>query len=171
MIKALQMNCRNPWLETLLKQSCLNLQFIDDAQIQIVENQLKFIVSYQQQSFEIHKPASIAAIINIVEQISHGLGEKIILGDICFYPHQRLAILQKEEINLTQKEAEIILYLYNQRGYVDKATLLKAIWGYSSDILTHTLETHIYKLRNKFISKYDIIHSNEIGYALNYRSA
>jgi len=52
-------------------------------------------------------------------------------------------------LRLTEKEIEIILYLKNAKIKHDVVDLQKDIWSYSSDIETHTVETHIYRLRKK----------------------
>jgi hypothetical protein len=52
-------------------------------------------------------------------------------------------------LKLTEKEIEIILYLNNTEIKHDVADLQKNIWGYSLDMETHTVETHIYRLRKK----------------------
>tara|TARA_B110000967_G_C18737396_1_gene485851 strand:+ start:62 stop:649 length:588 start_codon:yes stop_codon:yes gene_type:complete len=52
-------------------------------------------------------------------------------------------------LKLTEKEIEIILYLNQTRMVHDVEDLQKNIWGYSMDIETHTVETHIYRLRKK----------------------
>lgn len=53
-------------------------------------------------------------------------------------------------IRLTEKEAAILLYLHRARGRsVPRAELLGEVWGYSDAVTTHTLETHIYRLRRK----------------------
>ena len=52
-------------------------------------------------------------------------------------------------LKLTEKEIEIILYLNNKKIKHDVADLQKNIWGYSVDMETHTVETHIYRLRKK----------------------
>ena len=52
-------------------------------------------------------------------------------------------------LKLTEKEIEIILYLNNKKVKHDVADLQKNIWGYSADMETHTVETHIYRLRKK----------------------
>lgn len=53
-------------------------------------------------------------------------------------------------VTLTEKERHILLKLYERRGKtVDRRELLDDIWGYAEDIETHTLETHIYRLRQK----------------------
>lgn len=74
-----------------------------------------------------------------------------------------------EEIRLTEKETEILSYLYRAKGeIIDKDELLKEIWAYNTDISTHTLETHIYRLRQKIDTneKKPIIISEDGGYRL-----
>jgi len=57
----------------------------------------------------------------------------------------------KDDLNLklTEKEIEIILYLNNTKTKHNVADLQKNIWGYSTNMETHTVETHIYRLRKK----------------------
>ena len=52
-------------------------------------------------------------------------------------------------LKLTEKEIEVILYLNNTKIKHNVADLQKNIWGYSADMETHTVETHIYRLRKK----------------------
>ena len=52
-------------------------------------------------------------------------------------------------LKLTEKEIEIILYLNNKKIKHNVADLQKNIWGYSTNMETHTVETHIYRLRKK----------------------
>ena len=55
-----------------------------------------------------------------------------------------------KSLGLTEKETAIIRYLYHQNGaVVEKQDLLEQVWGYSAQMATHTLETHIYRLRQK----------------------
>ena len=53
------------------------------------------------------------------------------------------------KLKLTEKEIEIILYLNDKKIKHDVADLQKNIWGYSAGMETHTVETHIYRLRKK----------------------
>ena len=57
-------------------------------------------------------------------------------------------------LKLTEKEIEIILYLNETKTKHDVADLQKNIWGYSADMETHTVETHIYRLRKKISDKF-----------------
>jgi hypothetical protein len=53
------------------------------------------------------------------------------------------------KLKITEKEIEIILYLNDKKIKHDVADLQKNIWGYSANMETHTVETHIYRLRKK----------------------
>lgn len=56
-------------------------------------------------------------------------------------------------IRLTEKETSILKYLYRARGgVVGRETLLHEVWGYNAGVTTHTLETHVYRLRQKIES-------------------
>jgi len=70
-------------------------------------------------------------------------------------------------LKLTEKEIEIILYLNNTKIKHNVADLQKNIWGYSADMETHTVETHIYRLRKKISDLFDdekFILSHKNGY-------
>ena len=75
----------------------------------------------------------------------------------------------KNDLNLklTEKEIEIILYLNNTKIKHDVADLQKNIWGYSANMETHTVETHIYRLRKKISDLFkdeNFILSHKDGY-------
>jgi DNA-binding response OmpR family regulator len=55
-----------------------------------------------------------------------------------------------EIIRLTEKECGIVRFLYHNRpNVVTRHDLLSQVWGYNTNVTTHTLETHIYRLRQK----------------------
>ena len=61
-----------------------------------------------------------------------------------------LNLRNNEEVKLTEKEVAVIKYLYKNRDrIVSKNELLQEVWGYVADVSTHTIETHIYRLRQK----------------------
>jgi len=70
-------------------------------------------------------------------------------------------------LKLTEKEIEIILYLNSKKIKHNVADLQKNIWGYSANMETHTVETHIYRLRKKISDLFkdnNFISSDKIGY-------
>ena len=73
------------------------------------------------------------------------------IGPYTFRPGSKLLLNPKgSKVRLTEKETSILRYLYRagQRP-VSRETLLQEVWGYNSGVTTHTLETHIYRLRQK----------------------
>jgi DNA-binding response OmpR family regulator len=73
------------------------------------------------------------------------------IGPYTFRPSSKLLLNPKEsKVRLTEKEISILRYLYRARQRpVSRETLLQEVWGYNSGVTTHTLETHIYRLRQK----------------------
>ncbi len=74
------------------------------------------------------------------------------IGAFRFQPARKrlVAVATGERIRLTDKETAILRYLHRAEGQVvARDALLGAIWGYNSEVNTHTLETHIYRLRQK----------------------
>jgi DNA-binding response OmpR family regulator len=73
------------------------------------------------------------------------------IGPYTFRPASKLLVSPKgSKVRLTEKETAILRYLYRagQRP-VSREILLQEVWGYNSGVTTHTLETHIYRLRQK----------------------
>ncbi len=72
------------------------------------------------------------------------------LGPYTFRPSQKMLITEaQKKVRLTEKETNILKYLYRAEGVVPRDTLLHEVWGYNAGVTTHTLETHIYRLRQK----------------------
>jgi DNA-binding response OmpR family regulator len=73
------------------------------------------------------------------------------VGPYQFKPSQKLLTTEdNKKIRLTEKEAAIIRYLYRAgNAVVTRDVLLEEVWGYNSGVTTHTLETHVYRLRQK----------------------
>jgi len=73
-------------------------------------------------------------------------------------------------LKLTEKEMEIILYLNDSKKKHDVLDLQKNIWEYSAEMETHTVETHIYRLRKKISDKFNdenFILSDKNGYFIS----
>ena len=74
-----------------------------------------------------------------------------VVGPFAFFPKKRMIKLSDQtEIELTEKEVGILKCLLSTDGeIVDRVNLLKLVWNYNPDVTTHTLDTHIYRLRQK----------------------
>ncbi|MEJ6710022.1 MAG: response regulator transcription factor [Amylibacter sp.] len=73
------------------------------------------------------------------------------LGPYTFKPAAKMLLTEdKKKVRLTEKETNILKFLYRaQDGVVARDVLLLKVWGYNAGVTTHTLETHIYRLRQK----------------------
>ena len=75
----------------------------------------------------------------------------------------------KSSLKLTERETDMILFLNNSNKPVSVEILEKEIWQHSSELETHTVETHIYRLRKKINEKFNdnnFIINNKKGYKL-----
>lgn len=99
----------------------------------------------------LEKPFRLEQFLKHLQQISNACSSAYTLGPHTFYPQKRL--LQGKEgqrVMLREKETELLLFLLQSPGQkADKQTILNQVWGYHPETLSHTLETHIYQLRQK----------------------
>ncbi|MEM7302728.1 MAG: response regulator transcription factor [Pseudomonadota bacterium] len=73
------------------------------------------------------------------------------IGEYTFKPSHKLMVEENgQKVRLTEKETAILKYLYRaDQKVITRDILLEEVWGYNSGVTTHTLETHIYRLRQK----------------------
>ncbi len=73
------------------------------------------------------------------------------IGDYTFRPSSKMLVNDKGgKLRLTEKETAILRFLHRAgQQVVSRETLLREVWGYNANVTTHTLETHIYRLRQK----------------------
>ena len=73
------------------------------------------------------------------------------IGRYTFRPSAKMMVDDRaQKVRLTEKETNILKFLYRaQDGVVARDVLLHEVWGYNAGVTTHTLETHIYRLRQK----------------------
>lgn len=73
------------------------------------------------------------------------------LGPYTFKPAQKILVTENDKkVRLTEKETNILKFLYRaSERVVPRDVLLHEVWGYNAGVTTHTLETHIYRLRQK----------------------
>jgi DNA-binding response OmpR family regulator len=81
----------------------------------------------------------------------HSEGAVFRLGSYEFRPANKILVdSQQRKIRLTEKETNILKYLYRAgEKPVSREELLAEVWGYNAGVTTHTLETHVYRLRQK----------------------
>ena len=124
----------------------------------------------------IKKPFSLNSFIDalknnkLLPNVRHK--ECLLFKEYCVYPVKKeiFSSITQKNTKLTEKEINIIKYLYQMAPQiVSKEQLLENVWGYSAEATTHTVETHIYRLRQKVemggASQLIITENN--GYRLN----
>jgi DNA-binding response OmpR family regulator len=79
------------------------------------------------------------------------VGAGLTIGPYTFRPDAKLLSDNsgRRTVRLTDKEAAILEFLYRAGRTIGRDTLLGEVWGYNSGVATHTLETHVYRLRRK----------------------
>jgi DNA-binding response OmpR family regulator len=99
-----------------------------------------------------YKFAVLLARIRVqLRDYEHSEGAIFRLGAYEFRPAAKLLVDEKgKKIRLTEKETNILKYLYRAgEKAVSREELLAEVWGYNAGVTTHTLETHVYRLRQK----------------------
>lgn len=121
------------------------------------------------------KPFKLAVLLaRIRAQLrQHELSEEAVftIGPYSFQPARKLLLDQNQKkIRLTEKETAILKYLYRTKdSAVSREKLLHEVWGYNAAVTTHTLETHIYRLRQKIErdpSNAEVLITEKGGYRL-----
>ena len=83
--------------------------------------------------------------------------------------NSRLIKKNDQSLKLTEREIKIILFLKNSKKPQNIENLEKEVWGFNSELETHTVETHIYRLRKKISEKFkdnSFINSTKAGYTI-----
>jgi len=103
----------------------------------------------------IAKPFRLGALLERLRaQIGDGPKDSpamLAIGPYSFDPARKLMddAIGRRTVRLTEKETAILQFLYRAGRAIGRDTLLGQVWGYNAGVTTHTLETHIYRLRRK----------------------
>ena len=139
------------------------LEFIKEAQI---ANKILFMIesgpgefsipeSSTDQYHVINKPFKFQHFMKkinfLLAKLSGANNVSHVVGPFVFFPKRKMIKTNdRKEIELTEKEVDILRCLLStDEEIVDREKLLKQVWNYNLDVTTHTLDTHIYRLRQK----------------------
>jgi len=118
-------------------------------------------------------PASLkeinAAVEKTVAKKKFNINSSIELKSYTLNKNEKKLSKADEHIILTEKEVQLLELFLNNKEPISKDNILTAVWNYSSEVDTHTVETHIYRLRKKIIDVFkdeNFILNNKDGYYL-----
>ena len=109
--------------------------------------------------------------VNLIKQ-KYNYQSNIDINNYVLDLNSRTITKNNEILKLTQKEIDIILFLNDYKKPQKVNVLQNKVWGYSLELETHTVETHIYRLRKKINDKFkdnNFILSNDNGYFIKWK--
>lgn len=140
-IGEITVKCDNAELAELLAQAGIGAA--SDSEIVVETDQGSISVN----SKLFRKPVQVEQIADYIKSLVKDEGLK--LGDIRFFYTQKLVEYNGQEVVLTEKENELFNLLANSTAEVPAEDIMRKIWNYSDDVETTTLDTHLYRLRQK----------------------
>jgi DNA-binding response OmpR family regulator len=117
-------------------------------------------------------PVLLARIRAQLRQFENSEDATFAVGPYTFKPSAKMLFTEDgKKVRLTEKETNILKFLYrSEHKIVPRDVLLHEVWGYNAGVTTHTLETHIYRLRQKIEpdpSQARLLLTESGGYSLN----
>lgn len=101
------------------------------------------------------KPVSKAPLLARIKAVSRRASkvndsDMIQIGNFCIDRNRRMVLFNDEPIKLTEKEYELVLYIFNNIGrLMPRQQILSTVWGYESEVNTRTVDTHMSRIRKK----------------------
>ena len=123
----------------------------------------------------IQRPFKIIMLLECIRRLlsKYEFSSEVIipLGNIQFFPGSKFIKMENgQKVNLTEKETNILKYLCQSKDQiVSREVLLNEVWGHTTSLTTHTLETYIYRLRQKISARLngkELIITKKGGYQL-----
>ena len=146
-----------------------NIQNRENYLIVTKNNQLNLKNSLVIDSYPI-RIKELLELINInFLKISYNIQSSIYVGKYKLDLNSRSLSVKENLLDLTEMETKLILYLKNSKNPADIKELQKNVWGQTADLETHTVETHIYRLRKKIKKEFEdnnFIISTKNGYKI-----
>jgi len=113
------------------------------------------------------KPFLVTSLIKAINsQLTKNRSSGYLIDDYEFFPALNIVTRKGDVITLTDKESQLLAYLVRAGGYVHKNELLQQIWGYKNEVDTKTLDTHIYKLKQKLPLLREMIIRHKFDYKI-----
>jgi len=91
---------------------------------------------------------------NLIISVKFNNNSSIKIKDYVIDKNEKILKKGNLFIDITEREIQLIELLFNEINPVSKSVILKKIWNYSDDADTHTIETHIHRLRKKIFNKF-----------------
>ena len=139
---------------------------------------LKVLASSEKKAFQnfdafLELPSSLREINAVIESVTakkvFSKNSSIEIKKYLLNKNEKKLSKNKNEIILTEKEIQLLELFLNNKKPISKNKILSSVWNYSSDADTHTVETHIYRLRKKINDKFsddNFIVNTKDGYSL-----
>jgi len=152
-------------LEEINKENFGNFLILTNTENQIENNSNQIVID----KFPVEVKSIIEKVnISLLRQ-NYSLQSEVLIKEYKLNINSREISKLNKNLKLTEREIEIILFLYNSKDSKSIENLQKEVWGHNSNLETHTVETHIYRLRKKISDKYkdeNFIISTENGYKI-----
>ena len=106
-------------------------------------------------------------VISLIAKNEYKKNSLIHLNDYIIDKHERKIKKNNLEVKLSEKEINFLILFSKSKKPISKNLVLKKVWHYSSESETHTVETHIHRLRKKILEKFNdnnFIKNNNKGY-------
>ena len=108
-------------------------------------------------------------IVNLITAYKFNKNSSILIKDFKLDKNEKKLKKDNLFIVITEREVQLIELLFNEKKPMSKNIILKKIWKYADDADTHTVETHIYRLRKKILDKFhdeSFIINSKLGYSI-----
>ena len=144
---------------------------LNNKSIKICLGNKNYLVENCDASLEL--PATLKEINSIVENTAakqkFSVNSSIEVKSYLLNKNEKKLSKSDNHIILTEKEVQLLELFLNNKDPISKDNILSSVWNYASDADTHTVETHVYRLRKKIFDKFEddkFILNNQDGYYL-----
>ena len=108
-------------------------------------------------------------VTNLIITKNFNLNSSVAIKEYVIDKNERKLKKENLSLTITEREIELIELLFNEKKPLSKKIILQRVWKYADDADTHTIETHIYRLRKKILSKFkdeNFLINTKAGYSI-----